>query len=336
MRAIVLHETGGPEVLRAIDWPTPDPGPGEARVCARAIGVGRPDVLIRTGAYKWMPPLPAIPGNELAGEVDAVGAGVDPAWLGRRVLLSARELPQRGGGYAQWQCAPAEALYPLPEAVAFDDAVSLPNFQLALALLFGVRGARPVPDTQGLKAVLVTAAAGGVSGALVQLARAHGLQVIATARSEAKRAFALTQGADAALDTADPALPEQVLACTGGRGVDLALDAIGGAAAMACLRSLAPLGTLVSYNVMAGLPEGDVFRELRARLGMSLGVRVFSMHTFDQDSAVRRGLMTQAVALMTAGRITAPPNTVLPLDQAAQAHRLLDDGEVLGKLVLRP
>jgi NADPH:quinone reductase len=136
MKAVLLRRTGGPEVLDATDLPMPEPGPGEARIRAASIGVGRPDALIRSGRYKWMPPLPAILGNEMAGVVDAVGAGVTNLARGQHVLLSARELPTRGGCYAEYACAPAGALYLLPDGIGFDDAVSLPNFQLAHALLF--------------------------------------------------------------------------------------------------------------------------------------------------------------------------------------------------------
>ena len=136
MKAVVVRAPGGIEALELADLPLPEPGPGQARIRSMAIGVGRPDALIRTGRYKWMPPLPAIPGNEIAGVVDALGPGVQGVTVGDRVLLSSRELPQRGGGYAEYASAPADALYRLPEVISFDDAVSLPNFQLAQALLF--------------------------------------------------------------------------------------------------------------------------------------------------------------------------------------------------------
>jgi len=125
MRAVQLSETGGPEVLRLVDLPLPEPGPGQVRVRAAAIGAGGPDVLIRNGTYKWMPPLPAIPGNEMAGTVDAVGAGVTRLSVGQRVLVSARELAQRGGCYAECICVSEAAPFVLPPALGFDDAVSL-------------------------------------------------------------------------------------------------------------------------------------------------------------------------------------------------------------------
>jgi NADPH2:quinone reductase len=329
MQAVLIRAPGGLEALETAELPLPVPGPGEARVRAMAIGVGRPDALMRTGRYKWMPPLPAIIGNEMAGVVDAVGPGVHAVEPGQRVLLSSRELPQRGGCYAEYALAPAEALYRLPEAISFDDAVSLPNFQLAQALLFGCGSATPP------QSVLLTGAAGGVATAMVQLARARGLQVIATASTPAKRAFVRESGADVALDPA-AGLVDPVMGATGGRGVDLAIDPIGGTLFIECLRALAPLGLAVSYNVVGGMPSADVFAELRALLGRSLAVRVFSMHSFDADPVQRRGLMQSAIEAMASKAVRAPRPTILPLAEARQAHALLDAADTVGKIILHP
>jgi NADPH2:quinone reductase len=263
--------------------------------------------------------------------VDSLGDNTAQCGLavGDRVLFSARELPQRGGGYAEYVCTPAAALYALPASLSLDDAVSLPNFQLAQALLFGCGNARP------LQAVLITAAAGGVASAMVQTARAHGLQVIATASTPAKRSFVLGQGAHVALDPHADDLAEQVRRHTGGRGVDLALDPSGGALFIGCLHALAPLGMAVSYNILAGMPP-DVFAVLRQLLGRSLAVRTFSMHSFDADESTRRRLMQQAIDLMASGAVQAPPATVMPLAEARLAHERLDDVHFTGKLVLHP
>lgn len=330
MKAIVVRNPGGPEALERVELPLPEPGQGQVRIKAMAIGVGRPDALIRTGRYKWMPPLPAIPGNEVAGIVDALGPGARDVSVGDRVLLSARELAQRGGGYADHVVAPAEALYALPASIGFVDAVSLPNYQLAQALLFGCGGVGTP------RSVLLTAAAGGVAVAMVQLARSRGLRVIATASTEAKRAFVLDNGADAALEPTPASLAQRVMALTGGRGVDLALDPIGGDLFIACLHALAPLGMAVSYNIVGGAPSADVFAELRSLLGRSLAVRTFSMHTFDADVAGRRALMHAAIDAMASGAVRAPRATLLPLAEARRAHQLLDESDTVGKIVLQP
>jgi NADPH2:quinone reductase len=330
MQAVQLRTPGGPEVLELVDLPLPEPGPGQVRVRAQSIGAGGPDVLIRNGSYKWMPPLPAIPGNEMAGVVDAVGEGVTQLRVGDRVLVSARELPSRGGCYAEAICVPEAAPFVLPESVAFDDAVSLGNFQLALALLAS-NGNLPA------QSILVPGAAGGVATALIQLARDRGLRVIGTASSEAKRAFALENGATDVILGADPAtLTDEVMRLTGGRGVDMAFDHIGGALFIACLRSLAPSGMAVSYNIVNGPPEGDVFQEMRKLLARSLAIRTFSIHAIDGDTAQRRGLMEQAIALLASGRIRAPRATIFPLADARRVHELLDSGGTLGKIVLHP
>ena len=329
MRAVQLSETGGPEVLRLVELPLPEPGPGQVRVKAAAIGAGGPDVLIRNGTYKWMPPLPAVPGNEMAGTVDAVGAGVTRLSVGDRVLMSARELAQRGGCYAEHICVDEQAPFVLPHALSFEDAVSLGNFQLAIALLAS-NGNLPA------QTILVPGAAGGVATALAQVARARGLRVIGTASSDEKRAFALENGASEVIDGDPATLPACVMALTDGRGADLAFDHVGGALFIACLRSLAPFGMAVSYNILSGPPASDVFDELRKLLGRSLAIRTFSIHTVDSDVAHRRGLMEEAIALMAAGKVRAPRATRMPLVEARHAHELLDSGGSLGKLVLIP
>lgn len=329
MRAVQVHTPGGPEALELVALPLPDCGPGAVLVRALAIGAGGPDVLIRKGTYKWMPPLPAIPGNEMVGVIERVGVGVDPARLGRRVLVSARELAQRGGCYAEYITVPAEAPFELPSSISDADALSLGNVQLAQAMLLGTSGL-PV------RAILVPGAAGGVATALVQLASHLGITVIGTASTAAKRAHALAHGVNVLVDGDPQGLPQRVMDATGGRGVDLAFDHVGEHLLIACIRSLAPLGTAISYNIAGGPPAADVFQELRARLSDSLAVRTFSIHTFDHDRERRRDLMKEAISLMHSGAVKAPPAQVLPLREVRQAHALLDAGAGLGKLVLTP
>lgn len=329
MKAVQLQTTGGPEVLSLVDLPLPQPSAGQVRVKAHAIGAGGPDVLIRNGTYKWMPPLPAIPGNELAGIVDAVGPGVSRLSIGDRVLVSARELPQRGGCYAQAICVAESVPFVLPDTIAFDDAVSLGNFQLALALLAS-NGNLPA------QSILVPGAAGGVATALAQVARSRGLRVIGTASTAEKQAFAIENGVTDLVSGDVKTLPQQVMELTGGRGVDLAFDHVGADLFIACLRSLAPSGMAVSYNILAGPPSADVFDELRKLLARSLAIRTFSIHAVDADITQRRGLMEEAIRLMARGSVRAPRAMRMQLAQARQAHKLLDSGGTLGKLVLIP
>ena len=327
MRAIQIAQPGGPEVLTEVEIPTPHPEAGEIRIRAEAIGVGRPDVLVRKGIYKWMPPLPAIPGSEMVGVVDAVRPGASPALKGQRVLVSARELPVRGGCYAEYICVPEAAVFVLPETIDPVDAVSLPNLQLVNAL-WSCQAGRPV------QAILIPGVSGGVGSTLAQFARMHGAQVIGTT-APAKEAFARQNGVDSLVRGDSTSLPAQVMEATHGRGVDLAIDQLGGDMLIACLRSLAPMGQVVSINVMTGMPTQDVFKEMRALLARSPGLRTFSMHTLDEDPVVRRSLMQDAINQMAQGRVKAPPAQVLNLSQIQEAHALLDAGASRGKLVIK-
>ena len=332
MHIVRIHQPGGPEALQLEEVAAPLAKSGEVRIKAMALGVGRPDVLMRQGIYKWMPPLPATPGAELSGIIDAVGEGVSQARVGERVLLSSRDLPQRGGCYVQSIAVPQSKPYLLPDSISFQDAVSLPNLQLALALLQSAN----LSPTAEKRAILITGAAGGVAGMLSQLARVHGFQTIGTARSALKRDFALANGFDVVLDANPETLCEDVLKATSGLGVNLAYDHLGGAYFPACMRSLSPLGTAISFNVITGQPSVDVFSVMRELLSKSLGIRCFSMHTFDENENNRRQLMQQAIEFMATGKIRAPRPTVMSLSEVVQAHIILDKGETLGKIVLNP
>ena len=332
MLVIRVHQPGGPDALCVEQLPLPMPGPGEVRVQTHAVGVGRPDVLIRQGTYKWMPPLPAIPGAELAGEIDAVGEGVTSLKLGQRVLVSSRDLSQRGGCYVQNIVVPESAPYILPDTISFNDAVNLPNLQLAIALMQAASpGHAPTPGT-----VLITGAAGGVATMLSQVARYYGFKTIGTARTLEKREFALSIGFDVILDANPSTLVEQVMSATDSQGVNLVYDHLGGEIFPQCIRSLSPLGLAVSYNIITGKPSDDVFGILRELFGKSLAVRCFSMHTFDEDKNNRRNLMLNAIDLMSNGHVKAPSSVVMDFSQVAQAHEILDQGLTLGKIVLKP
>ena len=332
MHIVRIHQPGGPEALQLEQVAEPTPKSGEVRIKAMAIGVGRPDVLMRQGIYKWMPPLPATPGAEMSGVIDQVGGGVAPERIGQRVLLSSRDLPQRGGCYVQSIAVPQSKPYVLPDSISFQDAVSLPNLQLALALL----QAANLNPTAEKRALLITGAAGGAAGMLSQLAKTHGFQTIGTARTSIKRDFALANGFDVVLNSNPESLYEDVLKATAGLGVNLAYDHLGGAYLPACIRSLSALGTAISYNVITGQPSVDVFSVMREMLSKSLGVRCFSMHTFDENESNRRQLMQQAIDFMASGKIRAPLPTVMALNEVVQAHIILDKGETLGKIVLNP
>ena len=331
MQVIQMQKPGGPEVLQIADVPLPEPAAGEARVRAQAIGISSADMLVRKGIYAWMPPLPAIPGNEMAGVVEALGPGAGGVRIGQRVLVSSRELKFRGGGYAQAICVPAEALFPLPDTISSNDAVSLPNYQLAGALLYesGIRKPR---------GVVAYGASGGVGLAILQLAQCDGLEAIGIVSTDEKRQFVRRSGIEQVLMRGKDDLLARVMSLTGNRGVD-AVFAMGGPAAdfIRNLDLLAPLGTVVSFAILGGyIPDADLYGELRKRAGKSLGVRVYSIHTLDHDRALRRRLMERAIELMADEKLRPPAPTVMSLAQAAKAHEMMEAGRTLGKVVLVP
>jgi NADPH2:quinone reductase len=184
MRLIQFDAPGPPNVMQCLDVPMPEPKAGEVLIRAHAIGVGMPDVLIRAGTYNFMPPLPATPGQELAGTIEKVGPGITLRKAGQRVYTSARERPHRGGHYAEYVATPAEATFLLPDDVALDDAAALANYQVAYHIFNDA-----LRLTQS-KSVLVYAAAGGMGNALIDLAKAAGLTVIGVVGSADKARFA--------------------------------------------------------------------------------------------------------------------------------------------------
>ncbi len=326
MKAIQIAKTGGPDVLELVELARPTPGPGEVLVRAHAIGVGKPDVLFRTGIYRWMPPLPAIPGAEMTGHVEALGAGVTHLKLGAPVLV----YHLGGRCYAEYASVPASAVTPLPAAIDLDDAVSIPNYQVAYALLN--EAARGI----AAKSVYVNGAAGGVGSAVIQLCRLQGITAIAGASSAEKCAFASRQGATHTIDYSREPVAERLLALTEGHGVDLILDHIVGKDFTDNLKALAPFGLIVSFNTLGGFPEKDLFREMRAHLPKSPAVRCFTMHSFDHDPAGRQRVAQRTIEIFASGRVSPPIHSRLPLAAARQAHELLDARAVLGKLILKP
>ncbi len=330
MKAIVLRKPGPPDALTYVDVPKPIPGPGEVLVRAHTVGVSMPEIMLRRGEYPWMPPLPAIIGIEMSGTVEEIGEEVTSLEIGQPVFVSARELPVRGGCYAEYIAADAGALYALPDRKDLEGAAALSNYQVAWHLLHTA--------TRGMRyaSVLATGAAGGVGTAILQLARAADKEIICLVDTEEKARFVRSLGAEKVINTGVDDTTARVRALTEGRGVDVVLDSIGGEDFAKHIERLAPFGLLVSYGRLAGPPAGDVLGEMMHRTGDSLGLQVFSMHLLDGDRARRRSTTEELIGLLSSGRIQPPIYERLPLSRAAEAHTLIEKGQVMGKLVLKP
>jgi NADPH2:quinone reductase len=236
----------------------------------------------------------------------------------------------RAGCYAQYLAANADALYPLPQGTDLEAAAALSNYQVAWHLLHSAPRGLPY------ESVLATGAAGGIGSAIVQLGKVAGKRMIGLVDTEQKAAFVRSLGADGAINSRAENVTERAHELTGDAGVDLILDSIGGAGFVAHFERLAPFGLVVSYGQLDGNPTGDVLAAMRRRMGDSLGLRMFSMHLFDQDRRRRREATEELLRLLAAGKIRPAISTRLPLAEAARAHALIESGQVQGKLVLKP
>jgi NADPH2:quinone reductase len=330
MKVIQVPHHGPPDVLACVDVPQPAPGPNEVLVRAHSIGVGIPDLAIRSGTYRWMPKLPAVPGTELSGTVAAAGSAVRRVREGDTVLVSAREKDERGGCYAEFVTVPEDALFPLPPSADLEKAAALSNYQLVHLLLTDAGRA------QSGQTALVYAAGGGVGSALVDVATSMGLNVIGVAKGSDKTAFVTRMGATRSIDRSSESVADAVMEATVGRGVDLIFDPVGGPSFPDNIKLLAHLGKLVSFGSLGGQPSGDLLAVMREHRNRNPSVCTFSIHGYDSRRERRREAMSWAIAQLAAGTINPAISARLPLAEARQAHELLESGRSVGKIVLQP
>ncbi|MGL3820548.1 NADPH:quinone oxidoreductase family protein [Sphingopyxis sp. R3-92] len=306
------------------DLPVPAPGPGEVRVRVRAASVNFPDLLMTRGAYQLKPDLPFVSGLEFAGEVDAVGAGVDGWQVGDAVVGG-----NRFGAMAEYCVAPASALRRKPERLNWEEAAAYPVAYLT-AWVALVRCAR----VEAGEWVLVHGAAGGVGLATVDLAKALGARVIAAASSEAKRDAIAGLYAPDALIAADPGFREQVKALTGGAGADVVFDPVGGDVFDESTRCIAFGGRLLVVGFTSGrIPEVSVNMPLIKGFSV-VGVRAGEYgRRFPERGAEHVAAID---ALAAEGRIRPHVHAALDLSDWREAFAMIERREVVGKVVLRP
>lgn len=326
MKAIQIQAYGGPEVIDVVNIPVPEPGPGQVLVKAHSLGVGYPDVLLRTGVYKWKPALPSILGNEMSGHIEALGDGVTGLEVGQPVLV----FGTGGGRYAEYNAVDTSLVTPLPESVDLEAAVSIPNYLVGWAMLHDV--ARP----QDVKTIYVNGAAGGMGTAILDICRDAGIATIAGASSDEKCAFTEQLGTLGTVNYSNENIVEKVRAVTKGRGVDVSFDQLGGPELVANLDMMAPLGLVILYNALAGAPDEDLYEGLRARRGLSLGLQCFSLHVYDENPARKAEIFDALISKFAAGAFAPPVYDRLPLAEAQRAHELMDGRAILGKLILKP
>lgn len=341
MKVVRIHEHGGPEVLRVEDAPMPTPGPGEILARTVAISLNHLDVWVRRGMPGVEIPMPHVPGCDGTGVIEAVGEGVDTSLVGKAVVLEpgfthsvgsevqagldhlAPDYGIRGEhapGFAQeYVTLPAGYVTPLPDGVDPVEAAALP---LVFLTAWGMLRTRA--ELQPGETVLILGAASGVGSAGIQIAKAFDCTVVATAGSEAKRALGTSLGADHVVDHRADDWAKEVKALTNGRGVDVVFEHIGPATWGSAMRCLARRGRLVTCGGTTG-PKVEIllphlFMKNLSVLGSTMGPRTALPEILD---GVQRGAFRPVV------------DRILPIDEIAEAHRLLEGRDVVGKLVLK-
>jgi NADPH2:quinone reductase len=320
MRAMIVRNPGPPDVLEPVRLPIPAPGPGQARVRVAYVGMNPVDALVRREAIAWMPvTYPLVPGLEHSGVVDAVGEGVDPAMIGRRVIARVGF-----GGYAEWSVSPAATM------IALDDRIDLKTGCVYRgcsstawhALHKSVR-------LQPGESVLVHSAAGAVGAMAMQIAAAHGASVVGLAGGPAKVAYARRFN-PTIVDYLPPDWPEHALAANGGRKFDVILDGNGGPSAEANYRLIAPAGRILLIGATSGQPAAPV--AVPALIAGSFSVGGMTLRQIEQPpGGPFEQVMADAVA---SGRWIVPVGETVPLADVASLHARLEGRALVGRAVV--
>jgi NADPH2:quinone reductase len=322
MKAIRIHETGGPEVLRYEDVPDPKPGHGEALVAIEAVGLNYIDVYFRTGLYPY--PIPGTLGLEGTGTVVTVGDGVSDLRAGDRVAYT-----NTPGAYAELAVVPAERLVKLPDGVSFRDG--------AAAMLQGMTAHYLATSTYPLKAgdiCLVHAAAGGVGLLLCQIAKLRGATVIATTSTAEKADLARGAGADHVILYGEQDFAAEAKRLTGGAGVHVVYDGVGATTFMKGLGCLRPRGLMVLFGAASGpVPPFDLSL-LNVMGSLYITRPSLGVYTATRDELVGRA--SDLFGWIASGRLKLRVEHAYPLRDAAEAHRALEGRRTTGKVLLLP
>ena len=323
MRAVEITQPGGPEVLALTERSRPEPKPDEILVKVAAAGVNRPDILQRMGLYAVPPDASDLPGLEIAGEVVACGPRVTRWKAGDQVCALVH-----GGGYAEYCVAPEVQALPVPRGLSPAEAASLPETYFTVWSNVYDR-ARLAPG----ESLLVQGGTSGIGVAAVQIAAALGNRVFATAGSDQKCAACLRLGAERAINYRTQDFEAEVKAATGGKGVDVILDMVGGDYVPKELKCLADEGRLVFIAFLRGpkttLDINELMRRRLTLTGSTLRPRPVAF-----KGAIAARLRERVWPLLESGRIRPVVHRTFPLAEAGDAHRLMESSQHIGKIVL--
>jgi len=322
MKAIEIAGSGGPDVLRLVDRPVPEPRAGEVLVRVAAAGVNRPDIMQRQGKYPPPPGASDIPGLEIAGDV--VRSTVGDVREGEQVCALVS-----GGGYAAFCAVPSVQCLRIPAGVSLDEAAAIPEtFFTVWTNLFDRGGLR-----RGERA-LIHGGTSGIGTTAIQLGREFGATMFATAGSREKCSACERLGAARAVDYHHDDFVEAIRKATGGEGVDVVLDIVGGDYLQRNLACLRMNGRLVQIGLMS---ESKSTVDLRPLLQKRLTITGSTLRarTPEEKGAIARALEANVWPVLERGRVRPVIHATVPLAQASEAHRLLESGDVIGKVVLR-
>ncbi len=323
MRAIEISEAGGPDVLRPATRPVPEPASGEIQIRIEAAGVNRPDALQRAGAYAPPPGASDLPGLECAGEVVATGAGVSRWQVGDKVCAL---LP--GGGYAEYATTHQDHALPVPEGLSMVEAAALCETFFTVWTNVFERGHLQAGET-----FLVHGGTSGIGTTAIQLARAFGARVFATAGSAEKCAKCVELGAERAINYKNEDFVEVVKSATDGRGVDMVLDMVGGPYIARNIRALALDGRLAMIAFLGG-PKAEInFAQIMTKR-LTVTGSTLRPRSVQDKAAIAGALRAKVWPLIEAGRIAPVMDRTFALEQAADAHRRIESAEHIGKIVL--
>jgi putative PIG3 family NAD(P)H quinone oxidoreductase len=323
VRAVVITGPGGPEMLSLEEVPDPVPGEGEVLIEVAAAGVNPADVMQRQGFYPPPPGASAYPGLECSGRVAGVGPGVSGWREGDSVCAL-----MAGGGYAELAAVPAGQLLPIPDGVSVTDAAALPEVACTVnASVFGQ--ARLAPG----EVLLVHGGAGGIGSMAIQLAKAHGAIAACTAGTPAKLERCRELGADLAISYRDHDFVAAVKDFTGGRGADVILDIIGAPYLARNIEALATGGRLLQISTREGV-HAEVDLGILMRKRISIFASTLRARPAAEKAVIVADVRDQMWPLVAAGQVAPVIERTLPLAEAAQAHRLMDDGTHVGKILL--
>ena len=323
MTAIAITGKGGPDVLQVCEVPVPEAGPGQVLIKVAASGVNRPDVLQRKGVYPAPKGHSELPGLEVAGTIAASGPGVTRFKSGDRVMALTN-----GGGYAAYCLADEGVTLPIPAGMDDATAAAIPETFFTVWHNVIERGALKAGET-----ILIHGGTSGIGVTAIQLAKAFGARVIATAGSAEKCAACLSLGADRAIDYKQEDFAEVIKAETHGKGVDVILDMVGGDYIDKNIRALADDGRLVNIAYLNGSKaEIDFMRVMLKRLtitGSTLRVRSEAV-----KAGIARAVEEKALPLIASGKIKVLIDSTFPLERAADAHARMESSQHIGKIVL--